>query len=185
MTKTKIDKRSLAAAVFVRDRPEYRGCFSPTQNDMGASFREKCVMMWNRGMIFYGKTPDVVPAAYAETTYDKSRYVLQKFQDFEDLDYRYNGDFSLDALRSTIEAQKKAARAAGRRRVQYKDFWRPYVVWAPGQRPLSFSPDVLSVCCTMLGDERMTMWLPRDEVNVQPMRLANSNGVIYILPIRT
>ena len=185
MTLTKMDKRSLAASAFVRDRPEYSGCFSPTERDMAASFRENSLLYWNRGAIFYGRETNAVPTIYEDTTYDTALLLLKQFHEFENLDYSYCGEFSVDGLRSTLEAQKKAAKAVHRRRVRGKKFWRPYVVWMPGQRSLSFDPDMLSFCCTLLGDERITMWLPVDNVNVRPMRLSNDYGVLYILPIRT
>lgn len=178
---TGVDRRSVAAAAFIQDEPQWCGGVYPTGKELGHNFKDDYLMLWNHEAIFYGVRTDVIPAKVMETDAIATSHVVYMFNEFEESDYRTCGAFPIDALRSTITAQKKAASISGKRRKRGGDFWIPFLV----NGVAGYSPDVLTWCYTLLGEKDVEVRVPLRNQQVLPILLTSPMGKAYILPART
>lgn len=183
MSERKTDKRSLAAAAFIQDVPRWRGGAYPTAKEFAGSFMEGCVLLWNRGAIFYGKQPEIVPAALLETDQCATARIMHLYHDYTERGYLAASAFPVDALRTVLRVQKQNANAVHKRRKKNGEFWKPFLI--TGQTcTWGYDPDMLMLCCTLLGGDQIQLHMPIDETNVSPIKLTSKFGTVFMLPVR-
>jgi len=182
---TVVDKRSAIAAAFIKDTPKWSGGVYPTSKELGHNFQDDYLMLWNHSAIFYGVRTNMIPARVFETDAVATGHIVYMFNEFEKTDYRACGAFPIDALRSTVTAQRKAASIAKKRRVRGGEFWKPFLV---NDRPgcvAGFDPDLLMLCYALLGEKEVALRVPLYNQSVLPILLTSPLGKIYVLPVRT
>ena len=179
-----MDARSAAAAAFMNDVPQWRGGAYPTDKELGHAALGGCLMLWNRGAVFYGDAPDITPAALYATDQTATQRVIYLYNEFDHAHYLPSKEFPLDALRIVIDAQRRAATKAHKRRKHGGEYWAPFIL--NGQNiTYGFDPDMLTICCMLLGNSKIMLHMPFDETNIMPIKLTSPLGKIYVLPIRT